>query len=102
MTEQNCQNIAFTLAYLGTAYHGWQYQNNAISIQQVMQEAIEKATGQAVTLSGCGRTDAGVHAKIYVANAKLATRIPLDKLPLAISASSAGGYFRQPGHGCAR
>ena len=86
MTEQNCQNIAFTLAYLGTAYHGWQYQNNAISIQQVMQEAIEKATGQAVTLSGCGRTDAGVHAKIYVANAKLATRIPLDKLPLAISA----------------
>ncbi len=86
MRELKPQNIAFTLAYLGTNYHGWQYQNNAISVQQVVQQAIQRATGCAVNLSGCGRTDAGVHARVYVANAPLATAIPLDKLPLAISA----------------
>lgn len=80
------RNIAFTLAYLGTAYHGWQYQENAISVQQVLQDAMAQCMGQKVTLSGCGRTDAGVHAQIYVANAHVATGIPLDKLPLAINA----------------
>ncbi len=80
------RNIAFKLAYLGTAYHGWQYQNNAMTIQQMMQEAIEKATGQKITLSGCGRTDAGVHARLYVANGRLETKIPLEKLPLAVNA----------------
>lgn len=80
------RNIAFRLAYLGTNYHGWQYQNNAVTIQQVVQQAIAKATGCQVSLSGVGRTDAGVHARAYVANGRLATRIPLDKLPLAVSA----------------
>ena len=86
MKEIKERNIAFRLAYLGTAYHGWQYQNNAITVQQVLQQAIGKATGCQVSLSGVGRTDAGVHARIYVANARMATSIPLDKLPLAISA----------------
>ena len=86
MKEIKERNIAFRLAYLGTAYHGWQYQNNAITVQQVLQQAIGKATGCQVSLSGVGRTDAGVHARIYVANARMTTGIPLDKLPLAISA----------------
>lgn len=86
MKEIKERNIAFRLAYLGTAYHGWQYQNNAITVQQVLQQAIGKATGCKASLSGVGRTDAGVHARIYVANARMATSIPLDKLPLAISA----------------
>ena len=86
MKEIKERNIAFRLAYLGTAYHGWQYQNNAITVQQVLQQAIGKATGCQASLSGVGRTDAGVHARIYVANARMATSIPLDKLPLAISA----------------
>ena len=50
------RNIALRLAYLGTNYHGWQYQNNALSIQQVLQEALAKATGCQVVLSGVGRT----------------------------------------------
>ena len=80
------RNIALRLAYLGTNYHGWQYQNNALSIQQVLQEALAKATGCQVVLSGVGRTDAGVHARAYVANGRMRTGIPLDKLPLAVGA----------------
>ena len=80
------RNIALRLAYLGTNYHGWQYQNNALTIQQVLQEALLKATGSPVSLSGVGRTDAGVHARAYVANGLMRTGIPLDKLPLAVGA----------------
>ena len=93
MKEIKERNIAFRLAYLGTAYHGWQYQNNAITVQQVLQQAIGKATGCQVSLSGVGRTDAGVHARIYVANARMATSIPLDKLPW-ISAPICRRIFR--------
>ena len=80
------RNIALSIAYVGTRYHGWQIQANGDTIQQTVQEAILKTTGQRVSLSGCGRTDAGVHAKVYVCNAKLATSIPLDRLPLALNA----------------
>ena len=71
MKEIKERNIAFRLAYLGTAYHGWQYQNNAITVQQVLQQAIGKATGCQVSLSGVGRTDAGVHARAMTASVVL-------------------------------
>lgn len=80
------RNVALRLSYLGTNYHGWQYQNNAMTIQQALQEALAKATGCQVSLSGVGRTDAGVHARAYVANSPMRTSIPLDKLPLAVNA----------------
>ena len=51
------------LAYLGTAYHGWQIQPEAISVQQVLQEALSKILQQNIEVVGAGRTDAGVHAK---------------------------------------
>ena len=54
---------ALVLSYLGSEYHGWQRQNNAMTIQQLVEEAWEKTCGKAVYVSGCGRTDAGVHAK---------------------------------------
>lgn len=83
-------NIALKLSYLGTAYHGWQRQNNGMTIQESIETAIAKATGQVVTLSGCGRTDAGVHAEYYIASVKLDCKIPLDRLPHAINAYLAG------------
>ena len=55
-------NFRIILAYNGTAYHGWQRQNNALAVQQVLEEAILSLTGQTVTVNGCSRTDAGVHA----------------------------------------
>lgn len=79
-------NTALMLSYIGTRYHGWQLQANGDTIQGELQKAIFKATGQRVSLSGCGRTDAGVHAKVYVASAPIETSIPLARLPFALNA----------------
>ncbi len=78
--------IALRLSYLGAAYHGWQRQKNALAVQQVLEDSIAALTGKHVTLSGCGRTDAGVHARTYVASCALDTGIPMDRLPAAINA----------------
>ena len=83
-------NIALILSYDGTAYHGWQIQKNGMSIQQAVTDAIQKLLGCKVSLSGVGRTDAGVHARQYVANFHADCTIPLDRLPLALNAQLAG------------
>ena len=55
-----------SLAYDGSAYHGWQVQPNAASVQQEIETALSKLHGnQAIEVVGCGRTDAGVHAQQY-------------------------------------
>lgn len=79
-------NIALLLSYDGTAYHGWQVQKNGASIQETLTHAIIKLLGQQTYVSGVGRTDAGVHAKRYIANFKAECTIPLDRLPLALNA----------------
>ena len=79
------RNIALTLMYNGTAYHGWQVQKNAVTVCETLQKAIEKITSAPVHLTGCGRTDAGVHAEHYVANFRTDSRIPLDRLPFAVN-----------------
>lgn len=51
------------LRYDGTAYHGWQVQANAVTVQQVLQDALRNVTGGRVqNITGCSRTDSGVHA----------------------------------------
>ena len=78
-------NIKLTLQYDGTAYHGWQTQENAVTVQAAVENAIKKLTGVRPQLVGCGRTDAGVHAKKYICNFKSETEIPCDKLPYALN-----------------
>ena len=78
--------IAFRLDYLGTAFHGWQRQKNAPTVQQALEEAFKALTGKEAAFTGCGRTDAGVHAKGYIASVREECTIPLDKLPLAMNA----------------
>ena len=58
-------HLLLTIRYDGTAYHGWQVQKNALSIQQVLQDAIEKVFGSRLDVKGCSRTDTGVHANMY-------------------------------------
>ncbi len=77
---------ALVLSYLGRDYHGWQRQNNALTIQQLIEDAWLKTCGAPAYLSGCGRTDAGVHAKYYVASTDAPTTIPLSRLPAALNA----------------
>lgn len=57
------QRLLLTLRYDGTAYHGWQVQPNGVTVQQVLQDAIEAVTGVRSGVIGCSRTDAGVHAE---------------------------------------
>lgn len=59
--------IKLTIAYDGANYVGWQRQDNGISVQEVIEKAIGKVTGETVALKGAGRTDAGVHAYGQVA-----------------------------------
>ena len=55
-------------SYDGAAYHGWQVQPNAVTVQQVLEEALAKLVRQPVPLVGAGRTDAGVNAACMVAH----------------------------------
>lgn len=59
------------LAYQGTAYHGWQRQTSAVSVQSTIEGVLSEVCKQAVTVNGCGRTDAGVHASQYVCSIEL-------------------------------
>lgn len=56
------------LSYHGKAYHGWQKQHNATSVQQVVEEKLSLLIGENIEVLGCGRTDTGVHAKQYFAH----------------------------------
>lgn len=74
-----------TLEYHGGGFAGWQRQANAISVQQVLEEAIEKFSGENVTLQAAGRTDAGVHARGQVAHFDLGKETNADEIMGAIN-----------------
>lgn len=78
-------NIKLTLQYDGTAYHGWQIQKNAVTIQETVKNAIQKITGENINLTGCGRTDTGVHAENYICNFHTSSSIPPEKFPYALN-----------------
>ena len=65
-----------TLSYLGTHYNGWQVQPNAGSVQATLESALTTILRQPVGVTGCGRTDAGVHARCYVAHFDTEGEIP--------------------------
>lgn len=79
------RNIALVLTYLGTAYHGWQVQKNLATVAQTLEKAAQMIVGHDVHMSGCGRTDAGVHARVYLANFRTSATIPCDRLPYALN-----------------
>lgn len=56
------------LSYKGTAYHGWQKQPNGISVQEVLTKALTTVSKAEIEITGAGRTDTGVHARIMVAH----------------------------------
>ena len=80
------RNIAMRLRYDGTCYHGWQVQKDQVTVAGTVEAALSKLTGQRIKVTGCGRTDAGVHAESYCANFRTDFTIPADRLPLAINA----------------
>lgn len=77
--------IKLTIEYDGTAYAGWQRQENALAVQQVIEEALTKLTRARVVIAGASRTDAGVHALGQTAHFDTESRIPPDKYAFALN-----------------
>ena len=80
------RRIRLTLEYDGTNYAGWQRQINAVSVQQRVEEALRRVTGEdGLTVTGASRTDAGVHALGQNAHFDTGCRIPADKICFALN-----------------
>ena len=79
------KNIKLTLEYDGTNYLGWQKQKIGKTIQGTLEEAIRSLTKEDIETIGSSRTDAGVHARGFIANFKTNSNIPSDKFREAIN-----------------
>ena len=77
--------ILAKVAYLGTSYHGWQIQPNALSIQQVIEETLSKVLNSPIKIYGSGRTDAGVHALNQTFHFEINKEVDLDRLKYSIN-----------------
>jgi tRNA pseudouridine38-40 synthase len=75
----------FTLEYDGAGFVGWQRQINGFSVQQAMEEAIQRFTGETPSVISAGRTDSGVHAIGMVASADIAKGMPPGKIREALN-----------------
>lgn len=80
------RNILLTISFDGTAYHGWQVQENASTVQQTLQDALQQICSRRDNVVGCSRTDAGVHANMYCCNIRTEHPIPCEKLVTALNA----------------
>ncbi len=79
------RRIHLIVEYDGTAYAGWQRQANAMTVQEKLERAILKLTGEKLCVSGASRTDAGVHALGQSAHFDTESRIPADKFSFALN-----------------
>lgn len=80
--------IKLIIAYEGTRYSGWQVQNNAITVQKVVQDAVESVFSERYAVTGCSRTDSGVHANNYCCAISVGDShisIPAEKLPIVFN-----------------
>lgn len=74
------RNLKVMLAYRGTAYHGFQRQENAVGIQNIIEEKLSRLTNAEVKINGCSRTDTGVHANEYCFSFETEHRIPCGNI----------------------
>jgi tRNA pseudouridine38-40 synthase len=105
--SQQKQRVALVVQYLGTRFHGWQWQPNQRTVQEEIEKAICSVLGYSVRIHGAGRTDAGVHAAAQVAHFDapsivpsyrwatiLNARLPDDILVRASATVSSGWHAR--------
>ena len=79
------KRILLTVSYDGTAYVGWQYQDNGPSIQNELEKALQKAVGTFTRVTGASRTDAGVHALGQRVHFDVCSSIPPEKYPFVLN-----------------
>lgn len=79
------KRIRLRVAYDGTAYHGWQLQPGAVTIEQILNEKLTELLGEPIEVIGASRTDSGVHARGNVAVFDTCHRMPADRICLALN-----------------
>lgn len=79
------RNLLLTIRYDGANYHGWQIQQNAVTVQQVFQEALAKILGERPDVKGCSRTDSFVHALEFCVSFQTERNIPCGRLVGALN-----------------
>lgn len=79
------RNLLLTISYDGSHFHGWQIQQNAFTVQEAFQTALEKIIGGGFDIKGCSRTDSGVHANMYCISVKTSHPIPPERLKAALN-----------------
>ena len=79
------RNLLLEISYDGSHYHGWQVQKNAVTVQEVFQDAVERLFGERLDIKGCSRTDSGVHANSYFVSFKTDKNIENDKVVMALN-----------------
>ncbi len=79
--------VLLRVAYDGTNYHGWQRQENAVSVESVLTAELQRLLKEDIELIGASRTDAGVHAMGNVAVFDTETTIPAEKICFAVNQS---------------
>ncbi|MBO7525555.1 MAG: tRNA pseudouridine(38-40) synthase TruA [Clostridia bacterium] len=78
--------VKLTISYDGTDYVGWQSQKNGVSVQDVLEDALEKVVKKRIRITGSGRTDAGVHALGQTASFSTDAPVPPERYYLALNA----------------
>ncbi|MBS1405575.1 MAG: tRNA pseudouridine(38-40) synthase TruA, partial [Oscillospiraceae bacterium] len=74
------RNIKVKIAYRGTAYHGFQRQENSVAVQNVVESVLSRLTAAPVSVNGCSRTDTGVHANEYYFSFNTEHSIPCENI----------------------
>ena len=85
MMEKKIRTLLLTIAYDGRRYHGFQVQKNAVSVAQVFQDGLEQVFGKRISIKGCSRTDAGVHANAFCISLELESAIDCERMIPALN-----------------
>ena len=79
--------VLLKISYLGTNYHGWQVQPNGITVQETLQNSLERLYQVRLGVTGCSRTDSGVHAKEFYCHYDTEKYIPENNVVSALNTS---------------
>lgn len=77
--------VLLELSYDGTDYHGWQVQPGRVTVQSTVQDACERVFGARLPVTGCSRTDSGVHARRFYCTVEGDITVPCERIPAALN-----------------
>ena len=87
------RKLKITIQYDGSSYHGWQVQKNAVTVQEVFQDAVEKVFLKRLDVTGCSRTDSFVHANMYVLTLETDMNISNEGVIMALNSKQSSSLI---------